>query len=540
MKKAKKSRTQVRPAKSFSKKSLLVFVLLFGAVGGYVLFRSFAATDPRLATTFTATSSYFQHPAANSGFTQEVNSTVLYNSVNTAYPQLLWVGPGATFTYYTNGTQTIQACFRVRDIGQYTYGSAAAANVSFAITNNGGAEVIKSVTATLSSQYKDNTAYGYYPYCITTNTLPNGKQFTNLQYRVTVNKGALWVQSLDLHGIDFTYVPPAPTPTPTPTPSPSPTPTPTPSSSSGSTPTKSKIIVQGSGSSIPSGSIKVDTSPPTKPTDFTASSNPDDPGVQLNWTASTDDVAVAGYKLERSSDDSQTWETLTSSLKDTNYFDYQTKFDTKYEYRVSAIDTTGNVSEAANTQILASSFQPNAGPDKSISLHSDDNTVGVEIPAGSLKTDAVCSVQLDSQIGTGPSVKNYIQIGGPYNIICKGDDNVVISSFEKPLSVSVSTKDYKKYKTRAYYVKSTGNNNWSKIAKFTHNKKDNTDNFILQNGNSFVVMAKLSHTPIWIKLLIGLVILVGVGFGFLLITRLITRRRLEQQYNDYYRKSAGL
>jgi len=53
-------------------------------------------------------------------------------------------------------------------------------------------------------------------------------------------------------------------------------------------------------------------------------------------------------------------------------------------------------------------------------------------------------------------------------------------------------------------------------------------------------MGKLSHTPLWIKLVTGLTILAGLAFGFLLIARGIARRRLEQRYNDYYRKSTGL
>lgn len=520
-----------------NKQLLLLFVLFFAAAG-YIIYRSSAATDPRLGNVFTATSPYFQHPAPESDFTSENNVTVLFNSVNQQYPQLLWVGPGATFTYYTNGSQTIQACFRVRDMGQAAYGPAAAANLTFSITNNGGAEVLKSQTATLTSEFKDNTAYGYYPYCITTGVLPNGKQFNNLQYRIVVNGGGIRVQSIDLHGIDFNYVPPSQPGNGGSSSPPASTPT-TPSSGSSGSAAKPRVTVQ-NGASATQATVKIDSNPPSKPGDFKAESSSDDPGIKLTWSASTDDSAVAGYKLERSNNDGKDWNTITASLNDTSYFDYEAQFDTKYQYRLTAIDTSGNASEPATTEAIASSFQPNAGPEKSVSLHSEDNTVSVNIPEGALKVDAVCSVQLDSRLGTGPTVKDFTQIGGPYNVICKGGDNGLISSFEKPLSVSVSVKDYKKYKTRAYYVKSTDNSDWVKVTKATYNKKDNTDNFSIQNGNSIVIMGKLKHTPVWVKLLIGLAVLVGLVFLFLVITRQIARKRIERQYKDYYHKANGL
>jgi hypothetical protein len=552
MQKRKKSRVVSGSTKlsmrRMNKKLLLVFVLAFAAFGGYVIFRSFAATNPRLGNVFWADSPYFQHPAPGSDFTTEPsnpNIKILFNSVNQTYPQLLWVGPGATFKYYTNGSQTIQACFRVRDVGQVLYGPTVAASVTFSITNNGGSEVVKSQTVTLPAQFKDITAYGYNPYCITTGTLPNGKQFTNLQYRIVVNSGAIRVQSIDLHGIDFNYVPPSQpsnnqnsggtnggsSSPPAATPS-------TPSTGSGTA--KPKVTVQGSGTVPVSGSIKIDSAAPSKPGNFKAESNPGDPGINLTWSASTDDVAVAAYKLERSSDGGKNWTTLTASLSDTSYFDYDTQFDTKYQYRLTAIDTSGNTSEPATAEATASSFQPNAGPDKSVSLHSDDNTVSVNIPEGALKNDAVCSVELDSRLGNGPNIKDYVQIGGPYNVICKSNDNVLVAAFEKPVSVSISTKDYKKYKTRAYYVKSTDKTDWLKIPKTTHNKKDNTDNFTVQDANSIVVLGKLKHTPVWVKLLVGLTAIGAMVFAFLFIARRIARKRLEQQYRDYYRKASGL
>lgn len=199
---------------AFNKKTFLVFFALFGVIGGLFVLLSHAAVDPKLATTFTVDSPYFQHPAPSSEFkTDGGTSQVLANSVNVAYPQTLWVGPGATFTYHKDNVNPgyIQACFRVRDTGSLLFGPAAAANVTFAITADSGKTSLASTTTTLDYGYHNTTVYGYYPFCVQTSPLVDGKTYNSVEYRVVVNKGAIYIQSLDIHGVDFAYVPPAKT-----------------------------------------------------------------------------------------------------------------------------------------------------------------------------------------------------------------------------------------------------------------------------------------------------------------------------------------
>jgi hypothetical protein len=206
----------------FNKKMFGIFLLLFAVIGGIVVLSSRAATDPKLATTFAANSPYFQHPATNSEFkTDGGTAQVLANSVNTPYPQLLWVGPGASFTYHKDNVNPgyIQACFRVRDSGAALFGAGASANLTFAITTDGGTKNLATATTTLDYGYHNTTVYGYYPYCIQTSPLTDGRTYNNIQYRVTVNKGAVFIQSLDIHGVDFAYTPSASSPTTPSTPS---------------------------------------------------------------------------------------------------------------------------------------------------------------------------------------------------------------------------------------------------------------------------------------------------------------------------------
>ena len=209
----------IRGSILLNKKVLVVFVVLFGIIGSAFIVFSGASADPKLATTFWADSPYFQRPAPGSNLSTENGTTqILGNSVNQTYPQLLWVGPGATFNYHKNGNNVIQACWRVRDNGRYIFGKyndAVAANVTFSITADGGKTVLASESPTLNYLYADTTVYGFYPYCIQTNQLTDGKTYNNVEYRVVINKGGLSIQNLDLHGIDFTYAPPPPTPAPT-------------------------------------------------------------------------------------------------------------------------------------------------------------------------------------------------------------------------------------------------------------------------------------------------------------------------------------
>jgi hypothetical protein len=161
--------------------------------------------------------------------------------------------------------------------------------------------------------------------------------------------------------------PPVPPPTPPPTPpvtppnTPPPAPTPTPPPSSHSSPPSS---------SSPAASIKKpvsppppapavikatsgDRSPPSAPSNFVA--NQKDKDAVLSWTAATDNVAVSGYNLENSTNQVD-WTPIASGISDTTFTDKALGTNTTYYYRLRAIDTSGNESDAtfADLEIPAS------------------------------------------------------------------------------------------------------------------------------------------------------------------------------------------
>lgn len=80
-----------------------------------------------------------------------------------------------------------------------------------------------------------------------------------------------------------------------------------------------------------------DTSPPTAPTQLVANAT-GPTRVELSWTASQDDVGVAGYVILR--DDSE-----IGSTTGTTYRDDGVSANTSYRYTIVALDATGNRSD---------------------------------------------------------------------------------------------------------------------------------------------------------------------------------------------------
>ncbi|MCX7771227.1 MAG: hypothetical protein N2202_09155 [Proteobacteria bacterium] len=104
-----------------------------------------------------------------------------------------------------------------------------------------------------------------------------------------------------------------------------------------------------------------DTTSPTAPTNLTANSVTTS-SVSLSWSASTDNVGVAGYKIFKNY-----VEIGTTTL--TNYTDSNVSPSTTYTYYVQAFDSAGNISQNSNivqvtTPAVVSGFRiltPNNG-----------------------------------------------------------------------------------------------------------------------------------------------------------------------------------
>lgn len=91
-----------------------------------------------------------------------------------------------------------------------------------------------------------------------------------------------------------------------------------------------------------------DTQAPTAPTSLTTTATSSSQ-INLSWTASTDNVGVTGYRIERCSGASCTTFAQITATTITTYSDTGRMASTSYSYRVLATDTAGNLSAYSNT-----------------------------------------------------------------------------------------------------------------------------------------------------------------------------------------------
>jgi len=97
-----------------------------------------------------------------------------------------------------------------------------------------------------------------------------------------------------------------------------------------------------------------DTTPPSPPSGLAANvASPTE--VDLSWTASTDDVGVAGYRVYRNG-------ALVGTSATTSYADTAAQPSTSYSYYALAYDAAGNTSTPSNTASVTTPAIPDTTP----------------------------------------------------------------------------------------------------------------------------------------------------------------------------------
>ncbi|HEY4519221.1 MAG TPA: thrombospondin type-1 domain-containing protein [Candidatus Paceibacterota bacterium] len=102
----------------------------------------------------------------------------------------------------------------------------------------------------------------------------------------------------------------------------------------------------------------LDSTPPTAPANLTATAQSSSQ-INLSWTASTDNIGVAGYRVYR--DGTQVADTTTTSYSDTGLTP-----STTYNYYVIAYDAAGNLSSQSNTASATTLSPPDTTPPAAI------------------------------------------------------------------------------------------------------------------------------------------------------------------------------
>lgn len=139
-----------------------------------------------------------------------------------------------------------------------------------------------------------------------------------------------------------------------------------------------------------------DTQAPTAPAGLTASASSSSQ-IALNWSASTDNVGVAGYRVYRGT-------TLVGSPTGRTFTDTGLTPSTSYSYTVRAIDAAGNLSAASNT----ASATTTAGSTSSVTLLPTDDayTRDSTNAANNYGSDSLLIVKTDS---TGGNRNSYLK-----------------------------------------------------------------------------------------------------------------------------------
>jgi acid phosphatase type 7 len=108
------------------------------------------------------------------------------------------------------------------------------------------------------------------------------------------------------------------------------------------------LLSAGAGAARPNHRKHPDKTPPTAPSNVTASAG--DARVSLSWSASTDRVGVTGYKVYRGTGGN--WSTTpiaTTSAGTLTYLDIAVTNGTTYSYYITAFDGAGNESAHSST-----------------------------------------------------------------------------------------------------------------------------------------------------------------------------------------------
>jgi chitodextrinase len=121
-----------------------------------------------------------------------------------------------------------------------------------------------------------------------------------------------------------------------------------------------------------------DTTPPTAPTGLTATAQAPN-HVALTWTASTDNVAVTGYRVSRNG-------AVVATVTGTSYDDRTVAASTSYDYTVVAVDGAGNVSPPSNVA-TATTPGDTTRPSPPTNLRATTDGVKVDLSWGAAADD---------------------------------------------------------------------------------------------------------------------------------------------------------
>jgi chitodextrinase len=172
----------------------------------------------------------------------------------------------------------------------------------------------------------------------------------------------------------------------------------------------------GLGSSSTVGTPTPDTTPPSTPANLTATATLATQ-INLSWTASTDDVGVAGYKVERCSGAGCANFAQIATPTGAAFNDIGLAAATSYSYRVRAVDAAGNNSGYSNTSSAATpavaDTTPPTAPANLMATAASASQINL---AWTASTDNVGVTGYKVERCTGAACTNFVQIAASTGI----------------------------------------------------------------------------------------------------------------------------
>ena len=155
-----------------------------------------------------------------------------------------------------------------------------------------------------------------------------------------------------------------------------------------------------------------DTTAPSTPTNFTSTAV-SATQINLSWTASTDNVAVTGYKVERCSGVGCSNFAQIATPTTTTFNDTGLTASTSYSYRVRATDAAGNLSTFSGTSsatTMASDTTPPTAPANLTATAASSTQINLSWTAS---TDNVAVTGYMVERCSGAACSNFAQIATP-------------------------------------------------------------------------------------------------------------------------------
>lgn len=148
-----------------------------------------------------------------------------------------------------------------------------------------------------------------------------------------------------------------------------------------------------------------DTTPPTAPSGLTAAASTSS-SISLSWTASTDNVGVTGYQVERCTSAGCSNFAQIATATGTTFSNSGLTGSTSYSYRVRAIDAAGNLSAFSAVASATTLAPPVAAPTAGFTATPVSGTAPLTVNFTSTSSGTIDTYAWDFGDGTSSTVAN--------------------------------------------------------------------------------------------------------------------------------------